>query len=1032
MASLDAENGAPNSGPSATNALSNSVRDDNDDDGNRTTQRLLEHYTSLQQQLRNDFEKNLARSQDLLMRSFQRDLAMAATGNSPSGYSVEDLVKNAQQQLSVQQQPHGDNHLVQNGHALPQTINSTQQQPRDENAASINNAPAIDVCDSDSDDSDTELPPPANPDASPDKSTNVGSMSPHIPATAEEMAAVMVGYMNSVALQGVMNGVGKKQSKLPPPANPDGSVSTLPSSPPPPPPSFLVPPIPGGDLGKLMGNSMRTGPMFTMGVPNGSRRRMPPGLYPGEGLGDEGQDDIGDGKEGESKKVRVRASKLEFKRLDELYNKAIHDFYLAESSKTPSAKTDKWEEYVFVVRRRFDWQNKYLKTFVDIKSIHLRSVLRDVLKDVAGVPLREDKPTIEPNLLFNYLPDIESALTKEKELPEDSKDKTKIQHLELLVEYIVEDYADVSKQLYPLLEHHEITFDLLWALFLPNTLLYVVCAGSNEPRCLKMDWGEIRSSMQRGKFFYMDCHYVDYDGKSFGEANAVLEIDQFRGTRRIDSLPVFPLAYHENEEALREKLITRGRKFGALKGMHYRFYKGLAFYKKKRAAVRVNVNGRIMVDPLTFRRINPNYRMSPVKDGATSYSGGGGGREFDDLDDDDGLGGCGHDDDDDDDINSGTIGSSSRSKPNPSDPLDSITKMVRSSMGRRPNRTYVLGLDGKMKLVGDEQKKLKAETNGKETLLPETMTEEQLLLCSPTVLGFSFGDKLWAEFAVEHIAEIEFDTDAFNSLVLPENQKTIVKALVESHSGKEGKKKIGIDDVIKGKGKGLVAVLHGRPGVGKTLTAEGISEYLKRPLYMVSAGELGTNSAALEQQLSRILDVAHVWGAVLLLDEADVFLERRSVHDIHRNALVSIFLRLLEYFQGILFLTTNRVETFDEAFQSRIHIAVRYNDLDRKAKRIIWTTFLNMVAREEISLSDDPKKSRTPREILTKDELDSLSRRSLNGRQIKNVVRTSQALAGNMGEDLGWKHLELVLGVTEGFEHDLKGTGQLDGMMSYA
>src|SRR6202012_1302752 len=88
----------------------------------------------------------------------------------------------------------------------------------------------------------------------------------------------------------------------------------------------------------------------------------------------------------------------------------------------------------------------------------------------------------------------------------------------------------------------------------------------------------------------------------------------------------------------------------------------------------------------------------------------------------------------------------------------------------------------------------------------------------------------------------------------------------------------------------------------------GIADLLKCPLYMVSAGDLGTEPTKLEKELQNILDIAHSWGAILLLDEADVFLEQRSIHDIHRNALVSIFLRLLEYFQGILFLTTNRVE----------------------------------------------------------------------------------------------------------------------------
>lgn len=112
------------------------------------------------------------------------------------------------------------------------------------------------------------------------------------------------------------------------------------------------------------------------------------------------------------------------------------------------------------------------------------------------------------------------------------------------------------------------------------------------------------------------------------------------------------------------------------------------------------------------------------------------------------------------------------------------------------------------------------------------------------------------------------------------------------------------------------------------------------------------------------------------MDEADVFLERRSVHDLQRNALVSVFLRLLEYFQGILFLTTNRVETFDEAFQSRIHIALRYNDLDVKAKKIIWNTFLGMVAKEECIPGE------AQRQIVSRQELEVLARKQLNGRQV--------------------------------------------------
>lgn len=219
-------------------------------------------------------------------------------------------------------------------------------------------------------------------------------------------------------------------------------------------------------------------------------------------------------------------------------------------------------------------------------------------------------------------------------------------------------------------------------------------------------------------------------------------------------------------------------------------------------------------------------------------------------------------------------------------------------------------------------------------------------------------------------------------------------------------------------------MLHGPPGTGKTLTAEGISELLKCPLYMVSAGELGTDSRVLESELQRILDICHAWGAILLLDEADVFLEKRNMHDLHRNALVSIFLRQLEYFQGILFLTTNRVETFDDAFQSRIHIALRYDPLDRNAKKTIFKMFVERARAQQ--------KTKDAAIVFSEEDYDSLARHELNGRQIKNTVIRAQALAVNKGEPLGMQHVRQILDVQVNFDRDLKGgTGYQDAMRSY-
>ncbi|KAK1814971.1 hypothetical protein LTR12_010669 [Friedmanniomyces endolithicus] len=147
------------------------------------------------------------------------------------------------------------------------------------------------------------------------------------------------------------------------------------------------------------------------------------------------------------------------------------------------------------------------------------------------------------------------------------------------------------------------------------------------------------------------------------------------------------------------------------------------------------------------------------------------------------------------------------------------------------------------------------------------------------------------------------------------------------------------------------------------------------------------------------------------------------VHDIQRNALVSIFLRMLEYFQGILFLTTNRVDTFDEAFQSRIHLPLRYSELTPKAKKAVWELFLETVRKTDSAAAVAE---------FTDHDLDALSRRQLNGRQIKNAVRTAQALALREDTKLGLEHVKKVLDVSEEFDRDLKGgTGYTDAMRSY-
>ncbi len=233
-------------------------------------------------------------------------------------------------------------------------------------------------------------------------------------------------------------------------------------------------------------------------------------------------------------------------------------------------------------------------------------------------------------------------------------------------------------------------------------------------------------------------------------------------------------------------------------------------------------------------------------------------------------------------------------------------------------------------------------------------------------------------------------------MVLPSDRKNLLRSLVEAHDSESG-----FDDFVRGKGQGLVINLFGLPGVGKTLSAEATSEHLRRPLYVVGSGDLGIQPADLDAALEDVFDVATCWGAIVLIDEADVFLERRSLHDMGRNAMVAVFLRHVEYYRGILFLTTNRITTFDEAFLSRIHVSLHFNKLTAAAKAQIWRAFLGKAGVAEGEVSEDL--------------LDKLASRNINGRQIKNVCRTAKSLAQSRKETLGYAHLEEAVNAMEKF-----------------
>ncbi|RDL41313.1 uncharacterized protein BP5553_01292 [Venustampulla echinocandica] len=633
-----------------------------------------------------------------------------------------------------------------------------------------------------------------------------------------------------------------------------------------------------------------------------------------------------------SKELVARASLIAFKEVDEIWDDKAYKYTVVESPKPKSINN--LDQYVFVVHKNSK-ENTY---FVDVKLFMLRDALREVLCDVPGINILEEKLSIQRNILYNFLPEIELCRDKI-----DLEDRASYEHISLLIDHIKTSYADLTQRLGALLEAKEITYDLLWAFFKANTLVYTTCPGTEKPRCIKYESAAEETTQSGVEYFHIKGSYLDFDGKILGKVPIETAILKFAGSKPVNSLEAFPLYYHEEEEAVKKMLVECDRRFCSLRGTQHRQYDETAFQMMKGKPRKITIKGRIMVDSVKFLQDNPNYARPSIFKSSKSVG------IWHDLDDE------------------------------PSTRLD--------------------------------------ESAVKKGVNINELSKEDFLLCSPTVLSYSLENKLYLEFAVADISEICWDESIFGQLKIPANSKELIQALATQHSSRENAH--AFDNFVKEKGLGLIILLYGPPGVGKTMTAEALAELLHMPLFTVSAANLSHNSSAdLDTQLSKIFDVASHWNTLLLLDEADSYLRRRSDNSQH-NALVSVFLRKLEYFTGIMMLTTNQVTEFDGAVQSRIHIGLAYSSLGFDTRKSIWESFLN-------------KPNAKGRVVGFKGtELQDLAERKLNGRQIKNAVRAAHALADFEKVDLAMNHLHKVLDVGAIFENDFKGTGATDNEHAY-
>ena len=431
--------------------------------------------------------------------------------------------------------------------------------------------------------------------------------------------------------------------------------------------------------------------------------------------------------------------------------------------------------YALLIRNSkcYDGRKKLQIDSVVVQSPLIKQVLGSVLKDYPGITTTLDRLTFKAP----FQPFIHRWKNLLEALQSEQDPETK-SHLELLHRILEAELRDDLKARDDFILNGVITHSTIWMIFEPGTTVFTVKDGNN---CAARFNNGYFQQTQSGNRYVLSCQIVDWDGENFGFGNTQFHVWEFEGTMKITKLSAYPLEYHPNLVNVKEALVQRGKAFEELSGYHYKSYHGVAIGEGPWGPIKYNVcsllscfqsfltiftytsqvHSRIIIDTYAWNRFNPNKQVNlatlsgSFDTGRSEWS-----VEYSD-----------NDEDDDEDYNSYSEGEEY-------EPDEDIVT------GEKSNLT--------------------------------SLTDDQLLLCSASLKGYSLKNKKWLTFYIGCVSDIQYSDSAFASLVLPEDHKELILALAES----QNQHKDGFDDVIQGKGKGMIMLLSGPPGVGKTLTAE--------------------------------------------------------------------------------------------------------------------------------------------------------------------------------------------------------------------
>ncbi|KAH6842761.1 hypothetical protein B0I37DRAFT_382754 [Chaetomium sp. MPI-CAGE-AT-0009] len=560
----------------------------------------------------------------------------------------------------------------------------------------------------------------------------------------------------------------------------------------------------------------------------------------------------------------------------------------------------------------------------------------------------------------------------------------------------------------------------------------------------ELDDDDYRRSLSR-EAFVVEGFYLDYDGTKFAPVSTYIEIEFFRGEMEIHKLPVFPIRFLGNEKSLLEQLRDRGERFrdlvikargGREAFSHDGWSRTTTPLGKPITMTRQTVSSswihntmrEAMSDALGLgaaAEVQPEYISSDIiVDFQEAYQSIPAWRPDFDT-------------------------SKTRVDTMPDVLFDSFPIMCWADKTREKEvaakmRELVVADDRVASVLWNDLVQRdpfsSSEPNDDTRAEKQAFKDHDLVLLPSRVMAYALRDRKFFNADVSSIREITWppeNTSPFNLLKINRKHKDMILSIVHEHfdkktlaaqlqqlagssGGKGGGSSSDLEltlpdqDFIRGKGKGLVILLHGAPGVGKTATAEAVALSRRRPLFLITCGDLGTTPETVEGGLKQIFRLASLWDCILLLDEADIFLSQREKGDesITRNAMVSIFLRTLEYYPGILFLTTNRPGVLDEAVKSRVHVSLHYPAFTLGQTLELFEMNIGRledIEQARVKAQRASKGSAKQPMTIRKDEILDFAKKHYNeeeslrwnGRQIRNAFQIAASLAHFQQQERG-------------------------------